>query len=262
MPGSACSSVGVGIAGDRFLAHRRPPRARRGHLDADLLGPGQKDIVGRDGDLFEAGALEMRPRVHSASSRSRAEPAMCGWRSETRCASRMRSADGSERKRRSTLALRRASERVKPKEPACGRCQAAVSSAVAATASATPTRIALVTSSDPLRMLVAAFWPDPAGDPATRMCARAAQVESRDRRAVLGAAEDRPHREELIERWLAVQDVAPGQPVGRLEIARRDDLLMDDEPFDTRRVLATACAGRSARDRRAASDQVRPPASV
>ena len=76
-----------------------------------------------------------------------------------------------------------------------------------------------------------------AGDAAAWMCARAAQVECRDRRAVLGTAKDRAHREQLVERRLAVQDVASGEPVGGLEIARRDDLPMDDEPFDVRCVF-------------------------
>ena len=59
-----------------------------------------------------------------------------------------------------------------------------------------------------------------AGDAAARMGSGAAQVQPVDRRAVLRPAEDRPHREQLIERRLAVKDVPAGQPVGRLEIAR------------------------------------------
>ena len=54
--------AGMGIAGDGFFPHRRAPRAWRGHLDADFLGPGEKDVMGRDGDLFEAGPLEALAR--------------------------------------------------------------------------------------------------------------------------------------------------------------------------------------------------------
>ena len=42
------------IAGDRFLAHRRAPRLRRGHLDGDFFRPRKEDVVRRDGDIFEA----------------------------------------------------------------------------------------------------------------------------------------------------------------------------------------------------------------
>ncbi len=261
MPGSACSRVGVGIAGNGFFAHRGPPRPWRGHLDADFLGPGQQDVVRRDGDFFEAGRAK-RSRVHSASSRSRAEPATCGWSVSTRCASRMRSADGSARKRRSTLGCAAAPARVKPNGPASGRCQAAVAARRPPRPAPAPRRIGLVTLFKSLRISRAAFCPDPAGDAAARVRARAAQVESRDGRAVPGPTEDRAHREELIERRLAVEDVAAGQAVGRLEVERRDDLLVDRRaarcPARTRAsVRRTICPSSAA-----ASDHERPPASV
>ena len=46
------------------------------------------------------------------------------------------------------------------------------------------------------------------GDSAARMRARAAEIEARDRGPVARPAEERAHREELVERVLAVEDVA------------------------------------------------------
>ena len=49
------------------------------------------------------------------------------------------------------------------------------------------------------------------GDAAARMRARAAQIEARDRHAVVGKAEHRSRREQLIECQCAVENVAAGQ---------------------------------------------------
>src|SRR5262245_9045426 len=66
----------------------------------------------------------------------------------------------------------------------------------------------------------------PAGQPrdaAAGVRAGAAQIESQDRRAVLGPSEDRAREEELIERVLAVEEVAAREAVGRFEVRWRDD---------------------------------------
>jgi len=44
------------------------------------------------------------------------------------------------------------------------------------------------------------------------MGARSAQVEPTNRTGIAGMAKDWPHREQLIERELAVKHVAPAQP--------------------------------------------------
>src|SRR2546421_2426804 len=48
---------------------------------------------------------------------------------------------------------------------------------------------------------------------AAGVCARAAQVERRDRRAVLRPAGQRAHEEELIDRHVAVKNVAAGERI-------------------------------------------------
>ncbi len=60
------------------------------------------------------------------------------------------------------------------------------------------------------------------------MRARAAQIQMPNRRGVARPPEQRPRDEELIERQLAVKDVAAGQSVGPFEIERRDHLARED----------------------------------
>src|SRR5687768_14313724 len=60
-----------------------------------------------------------------------------------------------------------------------------------------------------------------AGDAATGMPTRAAQVEARQRHAVVRGAEDRPRREELVEPELAVEDVAVDEAEAAFQIERR-----------------------------------------
>src|SRR6185295_19897489 len=57
-----------------------------------------------------------------------------------------------------------------------------------------------------------------AGDAAARVRAGPAQEQVFDRRAVPRPSEERPHREQLIESRLAVEDVAAGQAVAVLEV--------------------------------------------
>jgi hypothetical protein len=61
------------------------------------------------------------------------------------------------------------------------------------------------------------------------MRAGAAEKQAADGRFVAGPIEDRPHGEKLIERQLAVEDVAAGEAVGCFEILGRDDLDAFDE---------------------------------
>ena len=60
--------------------------------------------------------------------------------------------------------------------------------------------------------------------PPPGMRARAAEVEAAHGRAVLRPVEERAHREELVERRLAVEDVAARQAEGLLEVDGRQDL--------------------------------------
>src|SRR4051812_29474290 len=76
-----------------------------------------------------------------------------------------------------------------------------------------------------------------AADAATGMRAGAAQIEAGDRRAVLRPAEQRAHDVQLIERHLAVMDVAAREAVRRLEFGRRDGLRGEYERRQSRRVL-------------------------
>src|SRR5450432_3453125 len=69
------------------------------------------------------------------------------------------------------------------------------------------------------------------------MRARAAEIESADRRAILRPAGYRAHEEELLEVELTVKDVAFGEAVGALEIERGEDLAGDDGAGDVGRVF-------------------------
>src|SRR3990167_9169951 len=69
------------------------------------------------------------------------------------------------------------------------------------------------------------------------MRSRAAQKKTADRRAVLTEPQERPHGEELIERELAMENLAAGQPPAALEVERRQDLARDDTRLQRGRVL-------------------------
>ena len=64
-----------------------------------------------------------------------------------------------------------------------------------------------------------------------------AHVEVADRRAVLRPARGGAEEEQLLERQLALEDVAFGQPELALEVERRQDLAVQDDVLDVRRVL-------------------------
>jgi len=65
------------------------------------------------------------------------------------------------------------------------------------------------------------------------MRARATQVQAPDRSAISRMSQQRPHREQLIERQLAMKDVAAGKPVLPFKVERCDDLRTDDLAADT-----------------------------
>src|SRR5262245_19347393 len=59
------------------------------------------------------------------------------------------------------------------------------------------------------------------------MRARAAEIEPRQRHAVIRVAEDGPRGKELIERQRAVEDIAVRQTEGALQIEWRENLAAD-----------------------------------
>ena len=68
-----------------------------------------------------------------------------------------------------------------------------------------------------------------AHDAAAGMRGRSAHVQVLDRRAVLRPARDRTQEEKLLERKLALEDVAFGQAELAFEVERRDDLAVQDD---------------------------------
>ena len=69
------------------------------------------------------------------------------------------------------------------------------------------------------------------------MGGRSAHVEILDGRAELRPARHRPQEEKLLERKLALKNVAFAQSQFALQIERRDHLLVQDDVFDIGRVL-------------------------
>src|SRR5262245_49542368 len=57
-----------------------------------------------------------------------------------------------------------------------------------------------------------------------------------DRRAILGGFRCWPKKEELMERELALEDVSLGETGDPLDVRRRQDLAVQNERFDVRRV--------------------------
>src|SRR5690606_2953807 len=72
------------------------------------------------------------------------------------------------------------------------------------------------------------------GDAASRVSAGAAEVETCNRHAVIGVAQHGTRREELIQRQLAVEDVAVDHAETPLKIERRQDLPGDDARLEIR----------------------------
>src|SRR5689334_19606873 len=76
-----------------------------------------------------------------------------------------------------------------------------------------------------------------AHDPATRMGRRPAQPQVADRRPEPGIARDGAVEEELLQRELALEDVAFGQPGGAFDVERGLDVAVEDDVVDVRREL-------------------------
>src|SRR5262245_58408688 len=66
---------------------------------------------------------------------------------------------------------------------------------------------------------------------------RSAHPEVPNRRLVLRPARNRPREEQLLERQLALEDVALGQPELALDVERRQYLAMEDDVAEIRRVF-------------------------
>src|SRR5579872_947215 len=75
-----------------------------------------------------------------------------------------------------------------------------------------------------------------AGESVAGMSAGSAEEKSANRSFVASPVENGAHGEELIERELAVEDVAAGEAVDGFEIARRDDLHRFDDLVEVRRM--------------------------
>ena len=72
---------------------------------------------------------------------------------------------------------------------------------------------------------------------AARVGARPTHVEPGDGRAVIAMTQHRPRGIELIERHVAVEDVATDQPELAFEVERRVDLAGDDARLEVGRML-------------------------
>ncbi len=74
-----------------------------------------------------------------------------------------------------------------------------------------------------------------AHDPTPRMSRRSAQPEIADGRPESGVARDRAVEEQLLERELALEDVAFGQPRRSFDVERGLDVAVQDDVADVRR---------------------------
>src|ERR1700744_5310248 len=77
-----------------------------------------------------------------------------------------------------------------------------------------------------------------AGESVARMRAGAAEEQSANRSLIAGPIEHGTHGKKLIEREFAVEDVAAGEAVDRLEVARRNDLHRFDDLIEVGRMNA------------------------
>jgi hypothetical protein len=81
------------------------------------------------------------------------------------------------------------------------------------------------------------------GHESAGMGAGARQKQPGERTVVTGVAEERPHREQLIERELAVKHMTAAQPEFRLKFGRRQNFGGDDQGSNARRVRVERCQG-------------------
>src|ERR1700678_1072992 len=77
-----------------------------------------------------------------------------------------------------------------------------------------------------------------AGHSAAWVCTCSTQIKSIDRRPVLRPAGDGAHEKKLLEREIAVKNVAFGEAVGTFKVERREHLPRDDRTRHVGRVLA------------------------
>src|SRR5881396_322792 len=76
-----------------------------------------------------------------------------------------------------------------------------------------------------------------AHDTAARMRARAAKVQTQNRRSILGPACDRTREKELVQAHVPMKDAPARQAVDSLEIYGRQYLPVEDQALETRGVL-------------------------
>src|SRR3954468_2640022 len=81
-----------------------------------------------------------------------------------------------------------------------------------------------------------AVMPGRAGDAAARVRTRAADVQTPKRRAVIGVSKHGPRRPQLIERQLAMEDVAAHQAKLALEVGGREGAVPDHAAPEAGRV--------------------------
>src|SRR6266705_5281699 len=79
--------------------------------------------------------------------------------------------------------------------------------------------------------------------PSSRVRPGAGHIKVIDRSPVAGPPEERAHREELVERHVAVADVPAGQAVDLLEVERREDLAVENGPAQVRDVRGESVDG-------------------
>src|SRR5579863_6266908 len=75
-----------------------------------------------------------------------------------------------------------------------------------------------------------------AGHPAARMRAGAAEIKPLDRHAVIAVAQHRAGGKKLIQRQMAMHDVAGGEAEDALQIQRAEDLAAQDRGGKSRRM--------------------------
>src|SRR3954453_1777042 len=75
------------------------------------------------------------------------------------------------------------------------------------------------------------------GQSRARVRAASAEIQIVDWRPIPRPIQQRTHREELIQRQLSMEDLATGQSVFFFQVARRDDLVREDQFRQIRGVL-------------------------
>src|SRR5262245_27142424 len=100
----------------------------------------------------------------------------------------------------------------------------------------TPTQLAISSPFQRSQNLTGGVCAGPAVQSGPGVRAGSAEEQMTNRRRVPSPTQQRPRHEELIDRELAVENVAAGQSVPAFEIPRRDHLPRDDGRREVRRV--------------------------